>query len=251
MGIRTNMLHDNFTRELKELIDRANDAGIDGRDLIGLVNDQVFNLDQELKRGGLDMDLELPGWRDHPWRETVPEQRHSKTASALSHDIYRRTAADPYLKDLREFSRRSWRLDGQEEDWTHENIWRFADGAEARVNGKGANELAIPANPGFEVIVYNPNETTPTRAAIVGWRLPGDGDVLPIMVGDDCDYRRSANYIGIVHPDKRIAWGGNWFDDESGFIGAVHDRLEQQRRKRCPSCGRAPCTTNPDDDIPF
>lgn len=185
------------------------------------------------------------------------------TARAID-GTFRHSVETANLDQLREFIRRSWRSSPDNPDptkgWTHESTWRFADGTEAKVNGKFVDDLVLPAQPGFEAIFvgFGENEFM-TKQAVIGWRMIADDhnemEFAPIVLNEPNDPRI---YVGVIHPDGRILWHNNWFTDETAFVEAARldhlDRSAKEAERRaattCPTCGGHHCPGK-DDDIPF
>lgn len=174
-------------------------------------------------------------------------------------------AAD--LSNLREFSRRSWKSEIDNVDpaksWTHEHVWKFEDGTEARVNGKYVNDIVLPANPGLTAIFVecSGNELKVGTEPVIGWRLAVDNhngmEFEPIVPYQQADPWES--YVGVAQPDGRVLWWGRWFNNQAAFVEAVkshrqqieRDKVERDAAQNCPSCGGRRHPVDRESDIPF
>jgi hypothetical protein len=174
--------------------------------------------------------------------------------------------------NLQEQVSRSWRSDPQNPDpsqgWSHEIIWRYADGRVDRVGGR-LSALLLPAEPGLEVVFID--HCCPagsdvayceTRQPVIGWELAYDDSEAKVFV-PLVPLNAGHQYMGVLWPDGRVSevWREKTFLSVNEFIestrAAERENLERAsaRARPCHYCGNhheyTATGTTPDDSLPF
>lgn len=162
-----------------------------------------------------------------------------------------------------EHSRRSWQERGADggTSWHRELRWRYSDGTEATLHGNSFFGDVVPARSGFEMLFVTCGlaDDNPIihRQPVIAWRIlgPEQGERLAAIVQDAKEHSQS--FSGILQPDGRIYWRGDWFLSESEFITALKAEwlkkkevlTLRERHRDCPFCAKA--RRRDDDDLPF
>jgi hypothetical protein len=116
----------------------------------------------------------------------------------------------------------------------------------------------IGATPGYVAIVVthftDGREPQQRSAPIIGWRATDTGcnehEIVPVFLGEQADQtsRDFMYYVGIVQPDGRVWWagefhpnqpaGGEFYPDQSAFMSAVFAAETKRRAQIADLCRR-------------